>query len=145
MAASRSAPTIVPPGLFAADDLLHSLEADSDDDGDRSAGHACGGGFADGLVALLAGVGVSTGGALELLFGAHAASLVCLTPVRKLSRILDMRTPKQQTRFEAATRRAQQIAIDRHRRLEARRIAKLEQEIIDNFIGDIATYVGAKA
>lgn len=58
---------------------------------------------------------------------------------------MSKRTPKQQARFEAANRRAQQVAQDRHRRLEAARIAKLEQEIIDNFIGDIATYVGAKA
>ena len=54
------------------------------------------------------------------------------------------RTPKQHARFEAANRRAQQIAQDRHRRIEAERIAKLEQQVIDNFIGDIATYVGAK-
>lgn len=56
-----------------------------------------------------------------------------------------MRTAKQQARFEAATRRAQQIAQDRHRRIEAARIAKEEQAIVDNFIGDIATYVGCKA
>lgn len=56
-----------------------------------------------------------------------------------------IRTPKQQPRFEAARRRAQEIAIDRHRRLENARIAKLEQQVTDNFIGDIATYVGAKA
>lgn len=54
------------------------------------------------------------------------------------------RTPKQQDRFDAATKRAQMVAIDRHRRLEAERIAKLEQQVVDNFIGDIATYVGAK-
>lgn len=55
------------------------------------------------------------------------------------------RTPKQQARFEAANRRAQEIARDRYIRIENARIAKLEQRIIDNFIGDIATYVGAKA
>lgn len=55
------------------------------------------------------------------------------------------RTPKQQARFDAATRRAQQIAQDRHIRLWNERVAKQEQEIIDNFIGDIATYAGAKA
>jgi hypothetical protein len=55
------------------------------------------------------------------------------------------RTPKQQARFEAANRRAQQIAQDRHRRLWKERVAKEEQRIIDNFVGDIATYVGAKA
>lgn len=55
------------------------------------------------------------------------------------------RTPKQQARFEAANHRAQQVAQDRHRRLEAARIAKLEQQVVDNFVGDIATYVGAKA
>jgi hypothetical protein len=58
---------------------------------------------------------------------------------------MSKRTPKQQARFEAATRRAQQVAQDRHRRIEATRIAKLEQQIIDNFVGDVATYVGAKA
>jgi hypothetical protein len=55
------------------------------------------------------------------------------------------RTPKQQARFAAATLRAQQVAQDRHRRIEAARIAKLEQQVVDNFIGDIATYIGAKA
>lgn len=55
------------------------------------------------------------------------------------------RTPKQQARFDAATLRAQHVAQDRHRRIEAARIAKLEQQVVDNFIGDIATYVGAKA
>lgn len=55
------------------------------------------------------------------------------------------RTPKQQARFEAATRRAQQIAQDRHRRLWNERIAKEEQQLLDNYIGDITTYVGAKA
>lgn len=58
---------------------------------------------------------------------------------------MSKRTPKQQARFEAATRRAQQEAQDRYRRLENQRIAKLEQQMLDNFIGDIATYVGAKA
>lgn len=58
---------------------------------------------------------------------------------------MSKRTPKQQARFDAATRRAQEIAQDRHRRIEAARIAKLEQQVIDNFIGDIATYVGAQA
>jgi hypothetical protein len=38
------------------------------------------------------------------------------------------RTPKQQARFDAATRRAQEIAQDRHRRLEAERIARAEAE-----------------
>lgn len=51
---------------------------------------------------------------------------------------MSKRTPKQQARFDAATRRAQEIAQDRHRRIEAARIAKLEQQVIDNFIGDIA-------
>lgn len=55
------------------------------------------------------------------------------------------RTPKQQARFEAATRRAQQVAQDRHCRLENERVAREEQRVIDNFIGDVATYVGAKA
>lgn len=55
------------------------------------------------------------------------------------------RTPKQQARFEAATLRAQQVAQDRHIRLWNERIAKEEQAIVDNFIGDIATYCGAKA
>lgn len=55
------------------------------------------------------------------------------------------RTAKQQARFDAATRRAQEAAIDRHRRIEGARIAKLERQITDNFIGDIATYAGAKA
>lgn len=55
------------------------------------------------------------------------------------------RTAKQQARFDAATRRAQQVAQDRHRRLENARVAREEQRIIDNFIGDVATYVGAKA
>lgn len=55
------------------------------------------------------------------------------------------RTAKQQARFEAATRRAQIVAQDRHRRLEGERVAREEQRVIDNFIGDIATYVGAKA
>lgn len=58
---------------------------------------------------------------------------------------MSKRTPKQQARFEAANRRAQQVAQDRHIRLENARVAKLEQQIVDNFIGDIATYVGAKA
>lgn len=49
---------------------------------------------------------------------------------------MSKRTLKQQ---------AQEIAIDRHRRIEAARIAKLEQQVVDNFIGDIATYVGAKS
>lgn len=55
------------------------------------------------------------------------------------------RTPQQQARFDAATARAQEIAIDRHRRLEAQRITRLERQIIDNYVADIATYVGAKA
>lgn len=58
---------------------------------------------------------------------------------------MSARTPKQQARFDAATRRAQQVAQDRHRRLEAERIARLEQRIVDNFVGDIAAYVGAKS
>lgn len=55
------------------------------------------------------------------------------------------RTAKQQARFEAATRRAQQVAQDRHIRIHNARIAKLEQQVIDNFIGDIAMYAGARA
>lgn len=55
------------------------------------------------------------------------------------------RTPKQQARFDAATKRAQEIAQDRHIRLWNERVTKEEQRIVDNFIGDIATYVGAKA
>lgn len=55
------------------------------------------------------------------------------------------RTPKQQARFEAANRRAQQVAQERTRWLENARIAKLEQQVVDNFVGDIATYVGARA
>lgn len=58
---------------------------------------------------------------------------------------MSKRTPKQQARFDAATKRAQQIAQDRHIRLWNERIAKEEQAVIDNFIGDIATYAGAKA
>lgn len=54
------------------------------------------------------------------------------------------RSAKQQARFDAATRRAQQVAQDRDIRLCNERIAKEEQRVIDNFIGDIATYVGAK-
>lgn len=54
-------------------------------------------------------------------------------------------TPKQQARFDAATKRAQEIAQDRHIRLYNERIAQQEQQVVDNFIGDIATYVGAKA
>lgn len=54
------------------------------------------------------------------------------------------RTAKQQARFEAATHRAQMVAQDRHLRLESERIARLEQQVVDNFIADIATYVGAK-
>jgi hypothetical protein len=52
-------------------------------------------------------------------------------------------TPRRKT-GAAATLRAQQAAQDRHRRLEAKRIARIERQVVDNFIGDIATYVGAK-
>lgn len=55
------------------------------------------------------------------------------------------RTPRQQARFDAATRRAQAIAQERSRRLHNARVERDEQRVIDNFIGDIATYVGAKA
>lgn len=55
------------------------------------------------------------------------------------------RTAKQQARFDAATQRAQRVAQDRHIRLWNERIAKEEQQVVENFIGDIATYVGAKA
>lgn len=58
---------------------------------------------------------------------------------------MSKRTPKQQARFDAATHRAVEIARDRSTRLWNERQAKEERRIIDNFIGDIATYVGAKA
>lgn len=83
----------------------------------------------------------------EVGLGLHADSVKHLTIARQGRKVVYMskRTPKQQARFEAANRRAQQIAQDRHRRLWNERVAKQEQQIIDNFIGDIATYVGAKA
>ena len=55
------------------------------------------------------------------------------------------RSPAQQARFDAATARAQQVALDRHRRIENARIERLERRVIDNFIADVATYVGARA
>lgn len=55
------------------------------------------------------------------------------------------RTPKQQARFDAANLRAMRIAQDRTIRLQNIEVAKDEQRVIDNFIGDIAMYVGAKA
>jgi hypothetical protein len=58
---------------------------------------------------------------------------------------MSKRTPKQQARFDAATQRAVEIARERHIRLWNARMEKEEQAIIDNFVGDIATYVGAKA
>lgn len=54
-------------------------------------------------------------------------------------------TAKQKARRQAALRRAQDVAIDRHRRIEAERIAELERRVIANMIGDLATYAGAKA
>jgi hypothetical protein len=59
--------------------------------------------------------------------------------------MLKQRTTTQQARFDAATQRAVQIAQDRHRRLENERVARVERQVVDNFIGDVATYVGAKA
>lgn len=41
-----------------------------------------------------------------------------------------------------ATLRAQEIAQDRHRQLEAIRIAKDEQRVVSNLIGDVETYLG---
>lgn len=55
------------------------------------------------------------------------------------------RTPKQQARFEAATRRAQRVAQDRHLRLEGERIVKREQEIIDNYLSEIVAYVNSQS
>ena len=55
------------------------------------------------------------------------------------------RTPAAQARFDAATARAQQVALDRHRRIENARVARLEQRVIDTFIADVTAYVGARA
>lgn len=73
-------------------------------------------------------VGTKTGRAFGPTDNVRAAAA---SAINASDQLRGGRTPGQQKRFDAATRRVQQVAQDRHRRLEAERVHAEEKQIED--------------